>query len=135
MALSSQDALVYIMVVTSAADMEISAVELDRIGSLIERLPVFKDYSRERLADMASDCVDLMRKVEDLNKILDITLDILPDRLHDTAYALAVEIAAVDLELEQSELRWLEMMRDRLNLSRLTTAAIEASAKARLRKA
>ena len=135
MALSAQDALVYLMVVTSAADTDISAIELDRIGSLADRLPVFIGYDRERLAQMASDCVDLTRKVEDLDSIIDIVLAALPKRLHDTAYALAVEVAAVDLELEQEELRWLEMLRDRLDLDRLTTAAIEVSARARLRKA
>ncbi len=135
MALSAQDALIYLMVVTAAADTDISSVELDRISSLSERLPVFEGYNRDRLAQMAGDCVDLMGKVDDLNKILDIALAALPSRLHDTAYALAVEIAAVDLELEQEELRWLEMMRDRLDLDRLTTAAIEVSARARLRKA
>ena len=75
-----------------------------------------------------------MREVDDLNRVIDIALKSLPTRLHDTAYALCVEIAAVDLELEQEELRWLEMMRDRLSLDRLTTAAIEVAARARLRK-
>jgi hypothetical protein len=55
--------------------------------------------------------------------------------LHDTAYALAVEVSAVDLRLEQEELRLLEMIRDKLALDGLVAAAIEASARARLRKA
>ncbi len=135
MNISSQDALVYLMVVTAAADRDITSKELDRIGSLTDRLPIFVNYDRDMLAQAASNCVDLMGQVDDLNKILDIALEVLPARLHDTAYALAVEIAAVDLELLQEELRWLEMMRDRLNLDRLTTAAIEVSARARLRKA
>ncbi len=135
MSISSQDALVYLMVVTAAADRDITSIELDRIGSLTDRLPIFVNYDRDMLAQAASNCVDLMGQVDDLNKILDIALAVLPARLHDTAYALAVEIAAVDLELLQEELRWLEMMRDRLNLDRLTTAAIEVSARARLRKA
>ena len=62
-------------------------------------------------------------------------LGAIPQRLHDTAYALAVEVAAVDLRLEQEELRLLEMIRDRLELDGLTAAAIEASARARLRRA
>ena len=37
--------------------------------------------------------------------------------------------------LEQEELRLLEMIRDRLTLDRLTTAAIEVGARARYRKA
>ena len=45
------------------------------------------------------------------------------------------EVAAVDLTLEQEELRLLEMIRDRLELDRLVTAAIEAAARARYRRA
>jgi len=134
MTLSPQDALVYLMVVTSAADTDMTSTELDRIGGLVERLPIFEGYSREQLADAASRCVELTGKVDDLEKVIDIALEALPERLQDTAYALAVEIAAVDLELEQEELRWLEMLRDHLKLDRLTTAAIEVAARARLRR-
>ena len=58
-----------------------------------------------------------------------------PERLRDTAYALAVEVAAVDLRLEQEELRLLEMIREGLQLDGLIASAIEASARARLRRA
>lgn len=134
MKISAQDALVYLMVVAAAADEELTSGELDRVAGLVERLPVFEGYDRDKLAEAAGTCVELMNQVDDLERILDIALAALPDRLHDTAYALAVEVAAVDLELDQQELRWLEMMRDRLNLDRLTTAAIEAAARARLRR-
>ena len=59
----------------------------------------------------------------------------IPKRLLDTAYALGVEVAVVDLQLPQEELRLLEMIRDRLDVDRLVTAAIEAAARARMRKA
>lgn len=135
MSLSPQDALVYLMVVTSAADTDMTAPELDRIAGLVERLPVFEGYDRLQLSEIAGQCVEAMSRVDDLEQILDDVLDALPERLHDTAYALAVEVAAVDLDLGQEELRWLEMIRDRLKLDRLTTAAIEVAARARLRKA
>jgi hypothetical protein len=59
----------------------------------------------------------------------------LPERLYETAYALAVEVAAADLFVEQEELRFLQILRDRLNLDQLTSAAIERAARARYRKA
>lgn len=135
MSLSTQDALIYIMVVTGAADTDLNDHELDRILGLAGRLPVFAGYDEERLARAASKCMELVREVDDLGEIIDLVLSALPSRLHDTAYALAVEVAAVDLNLEQEELRWLEMLRDHLSLDRLTTAAIEVAARARLRKA
>ena len=55
----------------------------------------------------------------------------IPERLHDTAYALAVEVAVVDLQLPQEELRLLEMIRDRLDGRHgCVDGAIEASARA-----
>jgi hypothetical protein len=44
-------------------------------------------------------------------------------------------VASVDLRLEQEELRFLEMIRDGLDLDGLVASAIEASARARLRRA
>ena len=47
----------------------------------------------------------------------------------------APDLCLVDVQLPQEELRLLEMVRDRLEVDRLVTAAIEASARARMRKA
>jgi hypothetical protein len=45
-----------------------------------------------------------------------------------------VEVAATDLNVNQEELRFLQMLRDRLGLDKLTIAAIERSAQARYRR-
>jgi tellurite resistance protein len=55
----------------------------------------------------------------------------LPERLNETAYALACDVAAADGEIAQSELRMLEEMRYELNIDRLHAAAIERGARAR----
>ena len=133
MSLSPQEALIYRMVVTASADTQMSERELKRVEELIRRLPVFRGYDPARLPHDANTCVDLINEGSDIDRVLDMAIDALPERLQDTAYALAVEIAAVDLKLEQTELRFLEEIRDRLDLDRLVTAAIEAAARARYR--
>lgn len=135
MHMSPQDALVYVMVISSAADASITDRELARIGALVERLPIFEGYEASRLPEVATACVDLMKSSSDLDEVLDVVLAALPERLEDTAYALAVELVAVDLDLGQEELRWLEILRDRLRTDRLVTAAIERAARARYRRA
>lgn len=134
MALSAQDALIHLMVVTASSDTGISGRELSRIGNLIDRSPVFAGYERERLTEVANACIDQINGAAGLDGVLDAAVAALPVRLHDTGYALAVEIAVVDLQLPQAELRLLEMIRDRLEVDRLVTAAIETAARARLRK-
>ena len=55
----------------------------------------------------------------------------LPERLWETAYALACDIAAADGTIRETELRLLEEMRYELNIDRLHAAAIERGARAR----
>ena len=57
----------------------------------------------------------------------------IPARLHDTAYALAMEVASVDLEMRMEELRVLQRLRAVLDLDDATVTAIERAAKARHR--
>jgi hypothetical protein len=134
MSLSAQDALIYLMVVAATSDAQVSDRELEAIGNLVARLPVFENFNRDQLGQVAAEAIDLIKDSSNLDNLLKMILGALPERLHDTAYALAVEIAAVDLRLEQEELRLLEMIRDTLELDGLTAAAIEASARARLRR-
>ncbi len=134
MPLSTQDALIYLMIVTASSDTALTDRELQRIEVLVRRLPVFEGYDPEELAAVANRCADLINGSTGLEGVLDIAVAAIPARLHDTAYALAVEVAAVDLRLEQEELRLLEMIRDRIEVDRLVTAAIESAARARYRR-
>lgn len=131
-ATSTQDALIHLMVAAAASDAAISQDELDRIQTLVARTPIFAGFDPARLGEVANACVDLINSTG-IEAALDAATAALPKRLQDTGYALAVEIAVVDLALPQEELRMLEMLRDRLEIDRLVTAAIEASARARMR--
>ena len=136
MPLSATDGLIHIMVaVAAASDAAISQGELVSIEVLVARSPVFADFEAARLGPIANACIDAINGPGGIEAALDTAVAAIPKRLHDTAYALAVEVAAVDLELPQEQLRLLEMLRDRLDVDRLVTAAIEASARARLRRA
>jgi hypothetical protein len=135
MTLSVQDALIHLMVATASSDAAISEAELQRIRLVLARTPVFAGYDNALMAGVANACIDVINCPGGLDAALDAAVTVLPERLHDTAYALAVEIAVVDLALPQEELRLLEMIRDRLKVDRLVTAAIEAAARARMRTA
>lgn len=130
----AQDALIHVMIVAATSDSAITEKELTRITALIDRLPVFEGFDKTRLEAVANDCADVLNGIDGLDRVLDGAIAALPVKLQDTAYALAVEVTAVDLFLEQEELRFLELLRDKLSLDRLTTAAIEVAARARHRK-
>ena len=57
--------------------------------------------------------------------------DALPEKLRETAYALACEVTAADRVIAQEELRLLELLRHGLQVPRLSAAAIERAASAR----
>ncbi|HOV05558.1 MAG TPA: tellurite resistance TerB family protein [Kaistiaceae bacterium] len=130
-AISHHEALIYVMVTMSAVDRKMTDAELHAIGEVVQTLPVFRGFNVEQLVPVAEACGDLLNVEDGLDEILDIVARSLPHKLYETAYAVAVEVAAVDLHVEQEELRFLQMLRDRLNLDKLSVAAIERGARAR----
>ncbi len=134
MSISAHDGLIHLMIVAASSDTTMTDKEWARIVGLVGRLPVFEGFDAKRLADVANSCAEKVNGSRGLDGAIDDALAAIPKKLQDTAYALAVEISAVDLHLEQEELRFLEMLRDRFDLDRLTTAAIEVAARARHRR-
>ena len=128
---SPHSALIYVMVTMSAVDRTMTDPELRKIGNIVENLPVFEDFDDDELVHEAKACGQLVSGENGLEKVLDLIAHSLPKKLYDTAYALAVEVAAADLNVGQEELRLLQLLRDRLDLDKLTIAAIERGARAR----
>jgi tellurite resistance protein len=65
-----------------------------------------------------------------LETALGLIRSALPERLYETAYALACDVAVADGQLEQEELRLLEIIREFLGLDRLNAVAIERGCRA-----
>ncbi len=130
---SPEEALIFVMVMASAVDNAMAEKELARIGQLIDILPAFADFDKEELIAATQRCATLLAGPEGLEIALETVRDALPARLYDTAYALAVEIVAVDLSIKPEEFRLLKLLRDRFSLDALTCAALERSASARYR--
>ena len=129
--ITPHEALIYIMITMSAVDRQISDHELERISQIVREAPVFMGYDIEDLAKAAERCGDLLCEEEGLQELLEQVEAALPKKLYETAYAVAVEIAAADLRVPDEEIRFLELLRDALHLDKLITAAIERSARAR----
>lgn len=132
--LGAQDALIHLMVAMAAADGGISDTELRGVGALLATAPVFAGFDLQRLPDVADRCREILASEDGLADLIAEIAGSVPVKLHETAYALAVEIAASDTRAGQPELRLLQMLRDDLDLDPLATAAIERSARVRYRK-
>ncbi|MFO1122060.1 MAG: tellurite resistance TerB family protein [Hyphomicrobiales bacterium] len=129
--ISNEQALIYIMVTMSAVEGRINGLELAEIGQLVKHLPVFRGFDEARLTTVAQEAGEILQEPEGLTALLGLVKQALPRSLRETAYALAVEVAASDLAVGREELRFLAILRDTLELDKLVTAALERSAIAR----
>jgi tellurite resistance protein len=126
-------ALIYTMVIVSGAQNELGEAELSIIGDIVEDLPVFRDFDRDRLSELLDNCAELMSGEDGLEATLQAIKTLLPAKLRETAYAIACVLVASDGEASQEELQLLELLRHRLGLERLIAAAIERGARALFR--
>lgn len=129
--LDPQDALVAVMIATSAADERMTPSEFHEISAIVQVLPVFDGYAIDRISEVGALVSDLFGEEEGLDALFGLIHEALPDRLRETAYALACDVAAADLRVPFTERRMLQELRDHLDLDRLATAAIERGARAR----
>lgn len=129
--LTPQDCLVAIMVAVSASDENMRTAELVEIQSAVNMLPVFAEYDIDRIKRMSETVLDLFEQEDGLDALFGLIRENLPERLFETAYALACDVAASDGRLNETELEFLAEIRYELNIDRLHAAAIERGARAR----
>lgn len=129
--ISPQTALVYVMVIMAAVDASMSDAELAKIGNITGVLPAFKDFSQQKLVPTAQECASILQEDDGLATVLGLVREALPTHMHETAYALAADIAAADLKVGEEELRLLQIIANSLDVDRLTAAAIERGTTAR----
>lgn len=131
--LSAHEALIYLMVVTSASDRDMTDVELARIGAVARSWPIFEGFDEDRLVGVAQNCQKMLHREGGLSGVLSAARDAIPEHLHDTAYALAFDVATADLEMRMEEVRVLQRLRQHLSIDAASIAAIERATKARHR--
>jgi tellurite resistance protein len=129
--ISTEAALIYTMVIVSASDSDMTDSELMAMGDLVRHLPVFREYEPSMLLETARSCGDILSEDEGMTTVLGIIKESIPKPLHETAYAIAIEVAAADGSASPEELRILEMLRHQLGIDRLIAAGIERGAQAR----
>lgn len=129
--LDPHGALIYTMVIVTGAESRISATERNVIGDIVGHLPVFRGFDVGKLAGHLGDCAKLLAREDGLEATLATIKAALPQRLRETAYAIACDLVASDGQATQDELQILELIRETMEIDRLIAAAIERGARAR----
>ena len=127
------DALVAVMVAVSTSGKGLGTAEMVAIERLVNHTPVFATYDIERLRAVSQTVMTIFEEEDGLDALFGLLRDALPERLFETAYVLACDVATADGQLAQDELRMLTELRDELDIDRLHAAAIELAARARNR--
>jgi tellurite resistance protein len=133
-ATTTHEALLTIMLAMATVDGRRPDTELNMIADLARNLPVFSHLDADDVIEILNLATERFELASDVDILLAATCSILPDRMRETAYALAVEVAAADLLATQEELSLLETLRDTLGVDPLLAAAVEASARVRYRR-
>lgn len=130
-AISHHTALVYTMVIIAAADGSMSEKELKIIGELTKSLPSFIGFDHGRLLAVCQECAQIFQEPDGADAVMGLIDEGLPDVLHETAYWVALEVALADRRIALEEIRMLDVLRRRLEIDKLTAAAIERGARAK----
>lgn len=132
--LDPHEALVCTMVLLAAADGAITDREIGVMAGLVQTLPVFQDFSAERLRVATEAAVALLEEDDGLEHATNLIRDALDTRLRETAYVLACDVVAAEPNATQPHLRMLELVKTGLELEPLVSAAIERGTRARYRQ-
>lgn len=127
------DALVAIMVAVSASDQNLRTAELLAIERAVNHTPVFANYDIDRMRAVSQTVITLFEEEDGLDALFGLVRDALPEKLYDTAYVLACDVAASDGRAGTIESEMLAEIRDQLEIERLHAGAIEFAARARHR--
>ncbi|AZL58711.1 2-dehydro-3-deoxyphosphooctonate aldolase [Tabrizicola piscis] len=129
--MSPQDALVAVMIASSASDQDVRTAELVAITRMVNHMPIFATYDPDRIRRVSRTVFDLFEEEDGLDALFGLIREALPERLFETAYALACDVVTADGRHSQVELRMLEEVREELKIDRLHAAAIEWGARVR----
>jgi tellurite resistance protein len=129
--MSPQDALVAVMIAVSASDEDLRTAELVAIQRIVNHTPIFAGYDADRIRQISQTVFDLFEEEDGLDALFGLVGAALPERLRETAYALACDVISADGKLPDMELRMLEEVREQLDIDRLHAAAIEWGARVR----
>jgi len=127
------DALVAVMVGVSASDQNLRTAELVAIERAVNHTPVFANYDIDRIRAISQTVISLFEEEDGLDALFGLIRDSLPEKLYETAYLLACDVAASDGRLGEVEAEMLAEIRDQLEIDRLHSAAIEMAARVRHR--
>ena len=133
-ALDAPEALVLTMVLVAVADGGMTDREIGVMSGQVQTLPVFHDFTTEKLGTVTDAAVKLLNEDDGLQRAAHLMRGALEPRLRETAYVLACEVVAASPVAKEGTLRMLDFVRVELQLDPLIAAALERGVRARYQR-
>jgi tellurite resistance protein len=132
--INAPEALVLTMVLVSVADGGMSDREIGIMSGLVQTLPAFQDFTKDRLADVTERAASLLNEDDGLAHASRLICAALSSKLRETAYALACEVVAGGEGARRQSIEMLDFVRGELGLDQLVSTAIERGIRARYQR-
>ena len=133
--LDAPEALVLTMVLVAAADGGMTDREIGVMAGQVQTLPVFHDFTTEKLDTVTDAAVKLLNEEDGLQHAARLMRGALEPRLRETAYVLACEVVTASRPVvKERTLQMLDFVRVELQLDPLIAAAIERGVRARYQR-
>src|ERR1700730_2143265 len=133
-ALEAPEALALTMVLVAAADGGMTDREIGVMAGPVQTLPVFHDFTTEKLDTATDPAVTLLNEEDGLQRAARLMRGALEPRLRETAYVLACEVVTASPVVKERTLQMLDFVRVELQLDPLIAAAIERGVRARYQR-
>ena len=110
-ALDAPEALVLTMVLVAAADGGMTDREIGVMAGQVQTLPVFHDFTSEKLDTVTDAAVKLLNEDDGLQRAARLMRGALEPRLRETAYVLACEVVAASQVRSSGRCEMLDFVR------------------------
>tara|TARA_Y100000991_G_C21791080_1_gene271341 strand:- start:4 stop:408 length:405 start_codon:yes stop_codon:yes gene_type:complete len=118
--------ILQLLYLTALSDGELAPIELESIKAKLVTYPLLKTISSNRREKVLSDLLGTL-KDKTTDDLLDEINQGIPSNLKETAYALALEVCAKDLDMHSSELVFMKKVAKIFNLDKEMVNALRKS--------
>jgi len=122
--------ILQLLYLTALSDGELAPIELESIKAKLVTYPLLKTISSNRREKVLSDLLGTL-KDKSTDDLLDEINQGIPSNLKETAYALALEVCAKDLDMHKSELVFMKKVAKIFNLDKEIVNALRKSVNVR----
>jgi len=114
--LTKQEAYAGILLAANASDGHVSDEEVQGFITILLRMKMFKDWQPEKIQKCIDRMVSRVKK-HGPDKVLESCAEVLPESLHKSVFANAVDLILADGVVEQEEKEFINKLRKALQMS------------------